>query len=179
MEKIFDVIIAGAGPAGLSLASVLSQNHKVCVFDKNKIGSTTKSWASFRDLIEKLDLGDSIINNRIEALEFGHYLGAKWVFKDIYCQLNEPKLLEIFTSRCKKENITFISSFEINTFQKIENGVEICKGNDKFRAKLLIDCMGADSPIVKKFDLISNRCPRFCCGAYFVFIKNANFMVLA
>jgi flavin-dependent dehydrogenase len=41
MEE-FDVIIVGAGPAGLSIGSELSKNHKILVIEKNKIGETNK-----------------------------------------------------------------------------------------------------------------------------------------
>ena len=155
MNKNFDVIIAGAGPAGLSLASVLSQKHKVCIIDKNKIGTTTKSWASFKDLIKNLGLEKAIFNNKIEILEFSHYLGAKWIFKDIYCQLDEQKLLDIFIKRCNKKNINFISNFELKDFCRFDGKIQISNNKNKFNAKILIDCTGADSPIIKKYDLIS------------------------
>ncbi|MBW2996456.1 FAD-dependent monooxygenase [Candidatus Woesearchaeota archaeon] len=152
-KETYDVIIIGAGPAGLSLASVLSQKNKVCILEKNKLGSTTKSWASFRDLMKKLELSQCIVNNKINVLEFKHFLGAKMIFKDIYCQLDESKLLKEFVKRCDKKNTTFIETCKVNNFSR-KNKKVLIKIKDKIlEAKLLVDCSGAESFIIKKFNL--------------------------
>ncbi len=149
----FDCIIAGAGPAGLALASVLSPKHRVCVIDRGEIGTTSKSWASFRDLVGSLGLGDSIANSRIDKLEFGHYLGAKWVFTDTYCQLDERKLLGALIAR--SPNATFVSNFEVQGFSRDGQRVSVRGGGETYEAPLLIDCLGADSPIVREARLVS------------------------
>ncbi|MBU0979552.1 MAG: FAD-dependent monooxygenase [Nanoarchaeota archaeon] len=151
----YDVIILGAGPAGLSLASVLSRQNKVCVIEKRRIGFTTKSWGSFRDLIRKLKLNDCVANDKINFLQFNHYLGAKWLFKDTYCQLYENKLLREFINRCDKDT-TFIQNSYVRDFRRKDGGISIKTGKKTLWAKLLIDCTGASSPIIKKYRLIDN-----------------------
>lgn len=155
MEK-HETVIVGAGPAGLSLASVLSKENKVCVIEKGKIGATAKSWASARDLMKKLKLSHCIENNKIGTLEFKHFLGARWVFKDRYCQLNEAKLLKEFIRRCNKRNTTFVENFKFENFSRKKGKITIKARNKLLEAKLLIDCSGADSPIIRKFKLIGD-----------------------
>ena len=67
----FDVIIVGAGPAGLLLAKELSKKHKVIILEKNKIGDTNKSWVSYKD----------ILTEEIHNLIFKHH---KIRIKDMY-----------------------------------------------------------------------------------------------
>ncbi len=159
MNKIgedYDVIIVGGGISGLSLASVLGKGNKVCIIEKEKLGNTTKSWASFRDLIRKEKLQDCIINNKINTLEFRHFLGAKWIFNDKYCQLDEGKVLREFVNRCKDENVKFIEKQEIDNYKKNKKEVKFKVNKRIIKGKLFIDCTGGDSPFIKKLNLLDN-----------------------
>ncbi len=154
MKDKYDVVIIGAGPAGLSLASVLSKRNNLCIVEKNKIGETTKSWASFRGLIKKLKLESCIENKDINFFEFKHFLGSSWSFKDKYCQLNERKLLLEFKRRCNKKRTVFLENEEAKDVLNYPEEVVLTTNKRKIRTKLLIDCSGEDSPIIKKYDLI-------------------------
>ena len=155
-KEVYDAIIVGAGPAGLSLASVLSQKNKICVIEKNKIGSTTKSWASFRDRIRKMGLSRCIVNNKITSLKLGHFLGGSLEIKDNYCHLDELKLLNEFKKRCNKKNTTFFENKCFSGFRRNKQGISLSFGKRKLETKLLVDCCGFDSPIIKKYRLIDN-----------------------
>lgn len=45
----YDVIIIGAGPAGLLLSKELSKKYSVLVLEKNKVGDTNKNWLTYED----------------------------------------------------------------------------------------------------------------------------------
>jgi flavin-dependent dehydrogenase len=153
---MYDAIIIGAGPAGLSLASELSQKHKILVVEKGKIGVTEKSWGSGLDVMKKLNLEKCIVNKNISQLIFKHYLGSTWLFEDDYCQLDEKKLLNEFVKRCNKKNTEFLEHTYIDKVNSKNNKIKIKIGNKEISTRLLIDCSGAFSPIVKKYDLIDS-----------------------
>ena len=45
MENFYDVVIVGAGPAGLAIASEVSKKLRVLVIDsKKQIAKTSRSW---------------------------------------------------------------------------------------------------------------------------------------
>lgn len=156
MKKEFDVIIIGGGPAGLTLASVLSQNNKVCVIEKNKIGETTKSWGMFRDLARKLKIEHCVVNDKISTIEFGYFLGAKCIFKDAYCQLDEKKVLLEFKKRCNSKNAVFVENTEIRSFSRSNNKIIIKLDGQEINSDLLVDCSGASSHIVKRHNLVKD-----------------------
>ena len=61
--KIWDAIIIGGGPAGLSLGSELSDKHRVLVIDKGIIGNTTKTWTVDKALAKKQGLEDFVTSS--------------------------------------------------------------------------------------------------------------------
>ena len=60
-EFDYDIIIAGAGPSGLSVAHDLSKDFKILLIDKRKIPYTTSAWYSYEDRVKKNNLDFYII----------------------------------------------------------------------------------------------------------------------
>ena len=59
MEQ-FDIIISGAGPAGLTAAIELATDYKILLLEKNKPGTTTATWYSYADRAKAYDLEDAV-----------------------------------------------------------------------------------------------------------------------
>ena len=81
MEVIYDVIIVGGGPAGLSVGAELSkQGNKVLLIEKGSIGHTDRAWIVPGSIIAKLD-GDVqkfAYNGVTRFLEYTSGLEIKW-----------------------------------------------------------------------------------------------------
>ena len=60
MDK-YDIIIAGAGPAGMSAAVELSKHFKVLILEKQKPGTTQSTWYSYEDRAKKYQLEDAVV----------------------------------------------------------------------------------------------------------------------
>ena len=75
MEK-HEVIVVGAGPAGLSTAVKLTQNGiDTLLIDKDPIEMAKKAWVTFQDAIDAWDLKDCAVAG-IRGLNFNSLLGG-------------------------------------------------------------------------------------------------------
>lgn len=161
MEK-YDIIIAGAGPAGLSVASELSKDFDILVLDKNPIPLTFCSWYSYQDRVRKYKLEDAVLN-RCSSLLFK--AGDKsHVMKDKCVILEEKKVLNIFMEKTLSNGATIGRN---NLVDYRNEGKELIvktqKGN--LKARLMIDCMGINSPILKRNKLIKYFYAWTCFGS--------------
>ncbi|MEM4755910.1 MAG: FAD-dependent monooxygenase [Candidatus Woesearchaeota archaeon] len=68
--EYYDVIIAGAGPAGLMLAKELSKKQTVLVLEKGELGKTNKSWLTYEDRWKKEKFPKTYITNTFNRWHF-------------------------------------------------------------------------------------------------------------
>ena len=74
-SQTFDVVVVGAGPAGLGSAMHLAQRGmEVLLLERNEIGATQKAWLTFDHIIEKYGLEESV-RNRFSRVTFSCYIG--------------------------------------------------------------------------------------------------------
>ena len=149
--KFYDIVIAGAGPAGLSLASKLSKNFKVLVFDKNKIPYSTAIWYSYADRVKKYGM-EKAIDNKCHSL---YYKAVKeeHTMKDCCVVLDREKALDIWKQQALKNKAVIKPNQALKGFSKNPDGtINVLTDKSKFKTKLLIDCTGIQSPILKKYN---------------------------
>ena len=98
--KQYDVVIIGAGPAGLSAAAYLGNNSDLnaLLLERNKIGETSKVWAEFPDRIRQAGLEDSVANETSHVQQ-RTYFGLDNTVPLRMVFLDETKTLEILASR--------------------------------------------------------------------------------
>jgi flavin-dependent dehydrogenase len=150
-----DILIIGAGPAGLCLAKELCNDFKVIIIERKKLGQSNAIWSSWKDVVEENGLEDCIINKYNELLG-KTYLGARVTIKfDYYCILDGKKVLKKWIMQSKKAN--FLENCEYQNFAPINGGVEVRTSKGKFTCKLLIDASGPDSTIVNAFRLVKDE----------------------
>jgi hypothetical protein len=163
-DETFDVIIVGAGAAGLAVGSELSKYLKVLVIDrKEKIPHTTKSWFIPNFMWQEGDAKD--------AYDAAMYPGVNhFVTKTLnvhsdwdarltggYCYIEEHKLLTYWGGVIRENGKKNGSAYKLNTHYHDhmvrDGGVILYTSNGNYKCKLLIDASGAHSMIQEKYEI--------------------------
>lgn len=152
--ELFDIIIAGGGPAGMSAAAELSKDFKVLVIEKKKPGTTQSTWYSYADRAKKYDLEEAVAvrTNYIKftAPTVEHFMRDNCVIFD------HDKVLQIWMERAKSKG-SLVRQEAFVDYEKVDEGVRVTTDKGTYTAKLLIDSMGINSPIVQKNKLVKRK----------------------
>jgi NAD(P)-binding Rossmann-like domain len=171
----YDILIVGAGPAGLSVASELSQKYKVLVIDKKeRAGYYHRSWFC----------PDIYVNDKPELQPFlypGIHRFILRTFEDKddltppnifihpaqmkYWYIAGEQMLEFFDQKIRSAPTQSQTSYNSTylSHQISQEGVELCyeqieNGQSKqhtVRAKLLVNAAGYGSPISAEYQTYS------------------------
>ena len=166
MER-FDIIISGAGPAGLTTAIELASDFKVLLIEKNKPGTTTATWYSYADRAKEYDLEDAVAM-RTDYIKFTSPSQTHFMRDD--CVIFDHN--KVLANWLKKANAlgVDIRQEEFISYKYAEDGVVINTSKNQYSAPLFIDTMGINSPIIKQNKLIKRKDAWVIYGAR---IKNA------
>ncbi len=153
MEK-FDIIITGAGPAGLTAAVELSKKFKILIIERRKPGTTTSTWYSYADRVKKYNIEEAV-TGRFKEIRFlsptqSHYM------KDDCVIMNHNKVLQLWIDRAEA-NGAVIRREAFKDYKYKSGGVVVKTGEGEYFARLLIDAMGSGSEIVAKHKLIKRH----------------------
>ncbi len=156
-DNMYDVIIIGGGPAGLSVASELSKELKVLVVEKDTAGKTDRSW------FVPLDVANQ--NEDIIKFTYGgvtRYLAStfsggdlSWDVKQFerYPFIKEKELLPYWVDVIKSNGSDIINKcfYQNHT---VESGiVTVSTSEGNFQGKLLIDASGHNSVVRKNYEM--------------------------
>jgi len=152
---VFDVIIVGAGPAGLSIGAELSKRHRVLVIEKNIAGKTNRSW--FVPL--------NVVNESVMPFTYGGvtrfltntFSGGtiRWKAKqfDRYPYIDEKALLPHWVEVIKDNGSTVLDRCLFMDLDVKDGHASVLTDRGKFSARLVVDASGYDSLIVKKYGI--------------------------
>jgi flavin-dependent dehydrogenase len=156
--ELYDVIIVGAGPAGLAVGSELSRRHKVLLIDKGQAGKTLKSWFVPLDVVDEKVM--PFTYNGVTRFMTKTFGGANVSWKaelfDRYPYINEKTLLPHWLDVMRENGAEVIDHCAYIDSSVNEGIVTVETTSGLFRCRLLIDASGSDSPIVKKYGI--DRC---------------------
>lgn len=159
MEKreLYDVIIVGGGPAGLSVGSELSKELKVLIIEQGEVGKTTKSWFVPKDVVEKNEDIIQFTYSGVQRFLCDTFSGSPldWESRlfDRYPYIKENEILNYWKELIMGNGSDILEEclYEDHLVERDRVKVETLKGI--YEGKMLIDASGSDSTILKKYEV--------------------------
>jgi len=181
-NKKYDVMIIGAGPAGLFFAEELSRKFNVLVVEKNRVGRSQKMWASWPGIIKKHNLDDCVEHRckyyvvGVPHLKFEYK--ASLGNKEMILLLDENKILKKWLNAVRHQGATVLEECEFLSFSYLNRAIRIKTTKGSFEGRLLIDASGHSSKIVKALNLLKERAYWLCYGGVISNIQDLDYKSL-
>jgi digeranylgeranylglycerophospholipid reductase len=166
MVIYYDVVIIGAGPAGLSTAIAVAKNKLKClIIDKNQeigfpVRTSGASWLP--DMIE-LGIPKECLNPIKAVTIIGPHEKASITFdKPIVCILDVTKVYQYLASKAKYYGADLLLESSVKNVlmeQGIVRGVEIVNNNNnliRIRSKVVVDASGYSATLVRKLGFLTH-----------------------
>ena len=163
-EEYFDVIVAGAGPAGSSCAYTLSQaGLKVALIDKSDFprvkvcgdALTYRAVTLIKEIFPALisQIEDFPNKTKINSARFvsrgGNDAFLRWNRSTYNCNRADFDTL-LLQQVLTQENVTFFKQTRIENVEILDTHVEVTTENGLFKGAIVVGCDGAHSVIARK-----------------------------
>jgi flavin-dependent dehydrogenase len=151
-----DITICGAGVAGLLMASELSKRYSVVVLEKARHHQCSKKfWFTRRECLEVNPHLNACVDSEWDALDFIANSRSKYTVKGKYILWNTKKLENCLIEAIKANGSQILYQHRFYSYGQTENHIIAHANASSFRSRLLIDCMGYSSPIVRATGAVS------------------------
>ncbi|MBI3071376.1 MAG: hypothetical protein HYY84_04530 [Deltaproteobacteria bacterium] len=150
----YDVVILGAGPAGMAVAAELAGHVRVLVIERGELARTHATWYSYADRVRDHGLDDAVAFRTDHVLfrspNYAHEM------KDDCVVVDHRRVLETWLGRARAGGVEFVQA-SYQSHRSDTRGVVVRTSLGDFRARLIIDCTGPNSPIVRAENLILRK----------------------
>ncbi|XP_057457352.1 capsanthin/capsorubin synthase, chromoplastic-like [Lotus japonicus] len=151
----FDVIIMGAGPAGIRLAEQVSRyGIKVCCVDPDPLSIWPNNYGVWCDEFESLGLEDCL--DKTWAMASVHIDEGKTKYLDrCYGRVSRKKLKERLVEGCVSNGVRFHKAKAWKIVHQEFESMLLCDDGTELKGSLIVDASGFGSDFVK-YDKVRN-----------------------
>jgi flavin-dependent dehydrogenase len=144
----FEVVVLGAGIAGLLLASELAANHKVLVIERQSEIYSSKYWLTDEGCAEQHSELQPYIDNKYDHIDFIAYNETSYRCSGKYLLWDTERLIAHLRSVVTAQGGIILPGHTFYSYRLEKDGIKIFANDLVISAKLAIDCMGYRSPII-------------------------------
>lgn len=154
MGATFDVAVLGAGVAGLLVAGELAQRHSVILLEKASRLPRSKYWLTDTGSGDASPHLAPAIDSTYRDIDFIAYDETTFRCRGSYYLWDTDRLLTILQQRFESRGGELRCGVTFYSYRRERDGVFVLANDQKIRARLVVDCMGAASPIVYAEDVL-------------------------
>ena len=143
-----EVVVLGAGVAGLLIASELAARHEVLVLEKASSLPSTKFWLTDRGSVDANPELAPALDSAYSAMAFTAYEGTSYLVPGDFCMWDSHRLLSALAAKLAQRNGRIEFGQRFYSFGTDENKASVYVNDRRIDCRLVIDCMGVGSPII-------------------------------
>lgn len=176
-NKLYDVIVVGAGPAGLSvMLECAKKGLGILLIEESPLIESEKSWVTFSQALRDYPLLKKAVTNTVKRLMF---FGPTKHF-DTGCTKLKGHMIEqslmnkAYQQELKKYNNCDILDKTIYKKSKREKGiVKVKTSNGAFQTKIIVDASGSDAVVSSDLGVPDRRPSLLMCYFLRIYKKKA------
>lgn len=143
-----EVVVLGAGVAGLLIASELASRHDVLVLERANALPSSKFWLTDRGSVRANPELASALDCAYSTMAFTAYEGTSYVVPGDFCMWDSDRLLAALTARLTARNGRLAFGQRFYSLATDSRTATVYANDQRIDCELVIDCMGVGSPII-------------------------------
>lgn len=143
-----DVVVLGAGISGLLIGSELARHHDVVILEKAETLPDTKYWLTDQGSVDlNPDLAPAV-DSIYPAMAFTAYDGTSYLAPGNFHMWDSSRLLGALTTQLAERNGRILFGQRFYSFHTDRQKAVVYANDSRIECRLVIDCMGVESPII-------------------------------
>lgn len=151
---VFDVAVLGAGVAGLLVASELAERHRVIVLEKASHVPQSKYWLTDAGSADANPHLAEALDSSYDEIDFISHRETTFRCRGEYRLWDTERLIGALLNRIHQRQAAIRLGVTFYSYRVGRDSAEVLANDEHIRARLIVDCMGAASPIVHAEDVL-------------------------
>jgi 2-polyprenyl-6-methoxyphenol hydroxylase-like FAD-dependent oxidoreductase len=143
-----EIVVLGAGIAGLLLGSELALHHDVIVVEKAAMLPKTKYWLTDRGSAELNPEFQPALDSVYPAMAFTAYEGTSYLAPGDFRLWDSEKLLATLMTKLTRGKGRIVFGHRFYSLNNAGRRTFVYANDVRIECRLVIDCMGVESPII-------------------------------